>query len=99
MLFWVIYDISDNNARTKAINICKDYGMFRVQKSAFIGITTKNKAEMMAIEFRRVLGPEDCLFIIPACESCFKHKIIIGKIDEERLKEKEFEIVEAQKHE
>ncbi len=94
MLFWIIYDISDNNVRTKVVNICKDYGLFRVQKSAFIGTTSKNKAEMMAIEFRAVLGQDDALFIIPACEQCFKHKIVIGKIDEERLKEKEFRIVE-----
>lgn len=98
MLFWVIYDISDNNVRTKVVNICKNYGLFRVQKSAFIGMTSKNKAEMMTIEFRQVVGKEDAVFIIPACEQCFKHKIVIGKIDEEKLKEKAFQIVEDSRH-
>ena len=37
MLTWVIYDISDDNIRTHSADVCKKYGLYRVQKSCFLG--------------------------------------------------------------
>ncbi|MCE8426873.1 MAG: CRISPR-associated endonuclease Cas2 [Candidatus Methanoperedens sp.] len=37
MLLWLIYDISDNCIRTRTSEKCKDYGLSRIQKSAFFG--------------------------------------------------------------
>ena len=37
MLVWVMYDIADDKIRRKAIKICKNVGLYRVQKSIFLG--------------------------------------------------------------
>ena len=50
MLYWIIYDISENKIRNKIVSVCKNYGFFRVQKSSFIGELTKNKMEMIWIQ-------------------------------------------------
>jgi len=40
MLTWVIYDISDDNIRAHTADVCKKYGLYRVQKSCFLGEPT-----------------------------------------------------------
>lgn len=93
MLLWVIYDISDNALRSRVAEKCKDYGLERLQKSAFFGDMDKNSAEMLAIDMEKILeeksSPEDCIFILPMCSSCIAKKITVGRgFDEEQFKEK-----------
>lgn len=95
MLYWLIYDISENKIRSKIAKKCKNYGMFRIQKSSFIGDLSKNRMEMLSIEIKDLkLKETDCIFIIPACKSCFCEKEIIGFLDEEKVKQKDFVIVQ-----
>jgi len=54
MLYWLIYDISENKIRGKIASKCKNYGLFRVQKSSFIGNLSKNKAEMLVLEIKEL---------------------------------------------
>ena len=93
MLWWVIYDITDNKTRSRTSSKCKNYGLTHVQKSAFLGELTKNKAEMLALEIGEIIGAVDCVFLIPSCESCFREKIINGNFDEEAIKKKDWYIV------
>ena len=37
MLTWVVYDISKDRTRTKIAKRCLDFGLYRVQKSVFLG--------------------------------------------------------------
>lgn len=92
MLYWLIYDIAENKIRKKVSDKCKDYGMYRVQKSSFVGEITRNKAEMLMEEVKDVIGEEfkDCIFLIPTCKDCFGRKEILGYFDEQLVKNKEF---------
>ena len=91
MLYWLIYDISENKIRNKIASKCKNYGLFRAQKSSFIGGLSKNRSEMLIMEIKDLkLGENDCSFMIPACKSCFSEREVIGKLDEDRLKDKGF---------
>ncbi|MDD5735896.1 MAG: CRISPR-associated endonuclease Cas2, partial [Methanothrix soehngenii] len=47
MLVWVIYDISENRYRSRVAKICKNYGLFRVQKSAFLGDLNRNESDSL----------------------------------------------------
>jgi CRISPR-associated protein Cas2 len=50
MFTLVIYDISEDDLRSKVANICKEYGLVRVQKSAFLGqISTSLRKELIAL--------------------------------------------------
>ncbi len=94
MLYWVIYDITENNIRTKVAKKCKDYGLVRVQKSAFLGNTTRNKIEMFSIDVKEIIGQtENCVFVFPSCKSCFSDKIIQGNFDEEKVRDKDFLVI------
>jgi CRISPR-associated protein Cas2 len=94
MLTWVIYDISDNRLRLRVSEKCKDYGLERLQKSAFLGELDRNSAEMLAVEVQGILDDEagdekDCVFILPMCNSCMDKKITIGRgFREEEFKDK-----------
>jgi CRISPR-associated protein Cas2 len=91
MLYWVIYDIRENGIRTRIASKCKDYGLQRVQKSAFLGNLSKNKVDMLAGEVKDAIGDSDnCVFIFPSCKECFQGKIIEGHLDEEKLKTRNF---------
>ncbi|MEM0437718.1 MAG: CRISPR-associated endonuclease Cas2 [Candidatus Micrarchaeia archaeon] len=95
MNYWVIYDISETKVRNYVVKLCKNYGLLRVQKSAFLGTLSKNKAEMLGSEIEDALNKEtDVAFLIPACEGCMHNKIIVGFLDEERVREKDFYLVE-----
>jgi CRISPR-associated protein Cas2 len=94
MLYWLIYDITENNLRTKVANKCKDYGLQRVQKSSFLGTASRNKVEMLALDIKDILKDTDnCVFIFPSCKSCFGGKIIEGHFDEEKVRVKDFMII------
>ncbi|MCL4387457.1 MAG: CRISPR-associated endonuclease Cas2 [Patescibacteria group bacterium] len=95
MIYWVIYDISKNKIRSKIANICKDYGLKRVQKSIFLGILTQNKAEMLALEVQNVLKKQkkdnikDKIFIVPAGKEDYAKKIVMGTLDEKVINKPE----------
>ena len=104
MIHWIIYDISDNRKRLRISEKCKNYGLQRVQKSAFLGNVSKNKLDMLAIELRDVMketstenntesGSDDAVFIFPTCKTCFSEKRIEGKFDEEIVKKKDFWLI------
>lgn len=95
MVYWVIYDISKNKNRKKVSDICKDYGLERIQKSTFWGTITKNKAEMLVLQAKRFLDPKtDKLLAVPAGKEDFDKKISIGVIDESIFDNKEVIFVE-----
>jgi CRISPR-associated protein Cas2 len=94
MLYWVIYDITQNGIRSKVSSKCKDYGLRRVQKSAFLGDVSRNKIDMFSMEVKDIIGStNNCVFIFPSCKECFSGKIIQGHLDEERIKKKDFLVI------
>ncbi|MBI4210156.1 MAG: CRISPR-associated endonuclease Cas2 [Candidatus Diapherotrites archaeon] len=94
MIYFVIYDITSNSKRQKVSEQCKNFGLKRIQKSAFCGPLTKNLAEMLGIKCKEIIEAKDCVFVIPACTNCFKAKIIVGEFDESKFEDKDFEIVD-----
>jgi len=45
MLTWFIYDISDDKVRNNIVKIAREYGLYRVQKSVFLGNVNKKKMD------------------------------------------------------
>jgi CRISPR-associated protein Cas2 len=78
MLVWVIYDISENRIRSRVAKICKGYGLFRVQKSAFLGDLNRNEADSLALECDSMIEESDSVFVFPMCEDCFDKIKLIG---------------------
>jgi len=82
MLIWVIYDISEDRERTKIAKACEQYGLYRIQKSVFLGDLPPHCADEIA-EFSRELIDEntDAVFILPCCQADFDKRITVGRKD------------------
>jgi CRISPR-associated protein Cas2 len=79
MLVWVIYDISENKIRSRVAKLCKGYGLFRVQKSAFLGDLNRNEADSLALECEGTIEESDSVYVFPMCEDCFGKIKLIGE--------------------
>ncbi|MEM2618991.1 MAG: CRISPR-associated endonuclease Cas2 [Candidatus Hadarchaeales archaeon] len=67
----VIYDISSDEIRTKLANRLFDYGLQRIQYSAFKGELNAHDREVLVKELSNFLGGErDSIYVIPLCEHC-----------------------------
>lgn len=52
----VVYDISHDGTRCKVADICKDYGLDRIQYSAFLGTLARTHQEELMLKIKRQLG-------------------------------------------
>ncbi len=55
----VLYDVPDDNLRHRVSEACKDYGLERIQYSAFLGQLTRNRAEELAQRLKREVREKD----------------------------------------
>lgn len=79
MLTWVVYDISDDKVRNRVAKICKGYGLYRVQKSAFLGDINRNQADELGLRCKEITDDEkDSVYIFPMCDEDFKKVRMIG---------------------
>jgi CRISPR-associated protein Cas2 len=79
VLVWVIYDISNDRIRGRIARICKGYGLYRVQKSAFLGDLNRNEVDSIALECEELIEDTDSVFVFPMCDDCFKKIQLIGE--------------------
>lgn len=69
----VVYDISDDRTRAKVADLCLDYGLSRVQYSAFVGDLTRTHQDELLQKVRRRLGRlTGRVALFPLCETDFR---------------------------
>lgn len=86
MLTWIIYDISDNKVRSRIAKACKGYGLYRVQKSAFLGNINRNEIDELSLRCKDIIDEEvDSVYIFPMCEDDFKKVKLLGKAFDKEL--------------
>jgi CRISPR-associated protein Cas2 len=69
----LIYDVEDDRLRTKVSEICLDYGLERVQFSAFFGKLARNRRQELALKLANAVGNESArIRIVPVCEDDLK---------------------------
>ncbi len=80
MLTWVVYDITLDKTRTKIARRCLDYGLYRVQKSVFLGDLEPNRVEEILLFSREILDLDtDSVYIFPMCRPDFDRVRIVGQ--------------------
>lgn len=52
----VVYDISEDKLRTKVADILLDYGLDRIQYSAFVGKLARTHVEELCLKVKRKVG-------------------------------------------
>lgn len=69
----IIYDVQDDKVRTRVANACKDYGLYRVQYSAFKGELSINRMQELFIRLKKILGVDvGNIQMYPICEKDIK---------------------------
>lgn len=86
MLTWVIYDIVKNKSRTKVAKYCKEYGLYRVQKSCFLGDLNKNEVDELGLKCKDLINLDtDAVYLFPVCEDDFKKIRLLGNTFDTQL--------------
>lgn len=86
MLVWVIYDITENKVRQKVSDRCKSYGLYRVQKSVFLGDLNTNERDSLGVECEELIDIDrDSVYIFPMDEQSFKKVQLIGQAFDRKL--------------
>lgn len=78
MLVWVIYDITEDKARNRVAKYCKNYGLYRVQKSVFLGDLDRNSIDEVFLRSQELIDTTDSVYIFPMCDEDFKKVKIAG---------------------
>ncbi len=69
VLTFVIYDIEDDRVRARIASTCKDYGLDRIQYSAFCGTLDATRRGELFIRLADTLGREvGRILLLPVCE-------------------------------
>lgn len=80
MLTWVVYDISLNKTRRKIAKRCLDFGLYRVQKSIFLGDIESNRVEEIILASVELMNIEtDSIYVFPMCQADFDKVRIMGQ--------------------
>jgi CRISPR-associated protein Cas2 len=86
MLLWVIYDIVEDKKRTRIAKICKGYGLYRVQKSAFLGNLNHNEIDELSLQCEDIMDKDvDSVYIFPLCEDDFRKVKLLGRAFDKKL--------------
>ena len=86
MLVWIIYDIADDKARSRVSKQCKQYGLERVQKSAFLGRLESNRLDELAEKCRSIIDEKvDSVYLFPFCQEDFVRVKVLGQGFDVRL--------------
>ncbi len=65
----LIYDIPDDRARSKVADLCLDYGLERVQYSAFQGELRRTHQEELVMRVKKRLGKKQGdVRLLPICD-------------------------------
>lgn len=75
----VLYDISNDRIRTKIATACEDYGLDRIQYSAFYGKLSRNHQEELMLLAGTILKNEmGRIQLIPISQTEWDKRIEVG---------------------
>ena len=76
----VLYDIGDDNIRESIIQILKDAGLERIQKSVFCGMLNNQKKKDLVEKINAVIDDSsDSVYVISNCSKCFSKLVMLGE--------------------
>jgi CRISPR-associated protein Cas2 len=81
----LIYDIQDDRIRLRISETCLDYGLARIQYSAFLGTLNRNKREELFLRLTSILDDNAGKILLqPICHKDVKETLLKenGKADE-----------------
>ncbi len=85
-MVWIIYDIVENDIRNKIARLCLDSGLYRIQKSVFLGNLDIDKRNSLALQCENIIDTDvDSVHIFPMDRESFRNLITIGQEFDKKL--------------
>ena len=85
-MVWVIYDIVEDKKRNKVAKVCLNKGLYRVQKSVFLGTLNANQRDSLSLECEMLIDPEvDSVYVFPMDDASFKKVKLLGQAFDRKL--------------
>ena len=86
MICWVIYDIKENKPRGKIAKICKQSGLYRVQKSVFLGSLEINEKDTLELAATELINEEtDSVYIFPMSKNELHQTTLLGQAFDKKM--------------
>jgi len=86
LLVWVMYDIADDKIRRKAIKICKNVGLYRVQKSIFLGDIEENDFDEVKLRLEDTVDlKNDSVYVFTMSKKELNKAGLIGQAFDKEL--------------
>lgn len=86
MICWVLYDIKKNRPRGKVAKICKQSGLYRVQKSVFLGSLEDNEKDTLELSVNEWIDEEtDSVYIFPMNKNELRQTALLGQAFDKKL--------------
>jgi len=86
MLTWIVYDIEENADRTKVAKACQKAGIYRVQKSVFLGELNNAQRKELSLKIENLINPDkDSVYIFPMNREEFDQCLLLGQAFDKEL--------------
>lgn len=86
MLVWVVYDIQSDKARNNVARRCKNTGLYRVQKSVFLGEVEENQLDELKLSLEVLINlDKDSVYIFPMSRAELKKAGLLGQAFDKEL--------------
>ncbi len=86
MIFWVLYDIENDRARTRTAKYCKQAGLYRVQLSCFLGTMDANELDTLQLQIEAEINAEvDKVYIFPMSKAELKATVLLGQAFDKKM--------------
>lgn len=86
MLVWVIYDIQLTKTRNTVIKKCKNAGLYRVQKSVFLGDIENNQFDELKLVLETIIDVKnDSLYLFPMSKAELNQAGLLGQAFDKEL--------------
>lgn len=72
----VVYDIPDDRLRARVADICLDYGLQRIQYSAFSGNLARTYQEELLLKVKKHAGKKQAnVYVLALCNTCWEKRL------------------------
>ena len=81
MYTWIMYDISNDQARSKVAKRCKQLGLYRVQRSVFAGKARKQGLQNFHAETRGMMNVKtDRILVLRTSKKALQRMLHLGEL-------------------
>jgi len=86
MICWVMYDIKNDQSRTKIAKACERSGLFRVQYSVFLGSIDQNEKDSLQVEIEDLMNEDaDSVYMFPMSKDELKATTLLGQAFDKKM--------------